>query len=119
MADEVLGFRPNDAYSVLALADQVGSDDIAKNNRPFRGALEYFWPPEGGIPAATKTSTTMTVGAANCFRAVRTGLGTYEKSTDEQRIENIVAFVVGANGEPIAATKNSYGCYTVVVEDCS
>lgn len=100
------------------MIDQVGSEDIANSNRPFRGALEYFWPPEGGIPAATKTSTTMTVGAANCYRAVRTGLGTYSKSTDQQRVENITSFAVGANGEPFAAVKNSYGCYTIGVEDC-
>lgn len=79
----------------------------------------YFWPPTGGIPAATTSTTTLTVGAAECYVATMTSLGVYEKGTAQLRVENIVPFVVGANGKPIKATRNEYGCYTVDVEDCS
>lgn len=82
-------------------------------------ALAYFWPPSGGIPAATTSATAMTVGAAQCYKATLSDFGDYTKSTDLYRVENMVPFVVGANGKPIGCVRNEYGSWTVVVEDCT
>lgn len=97
-------------------------EQVVKKVMPrIRGdeASAYFWPPSGGIPAATTSTTDLTAGAADCYVAVMTSEGVYEKGTATLRVENIVPFVVGANGLPIKATRNEYGCYTVDVEDCS
>ena len=81
-------------------------------------SFRYFWPPSGGIPAAVSTSTTLAVGSAVCHVAIEDSEGNYTKGTPTERVENQVSTVVGASGKPIGCVRNSYGSWTVVVEDC-
>lgn len=82
--------------------------------------LAYFWPPSGGIPAATYNTTTDTLstGAAVCTRATKAATGVYEQGSSSDTVENITSFTVGASGRPMACARNAYGRWTVVVEDC-
>ena len=82
--------------------------------------LAYFWPPSGGIPAATYNTTTDTLstGAAVCTRATKVATGVYEQGSSSDTVENITSFTVGASGRPMACARNAYGRWTVVVEDC-
>lgn len=107
-----------DKATAEALRDKASlSEQSGRRFIPL--ALAYFWAPSGGIPAATTSTTGLTAGAANCYKAVMTDFGVYEKSTDVYRVENIVPFVVGANQKPVGCVRNEYGCWTVVIEDCS
>jgi hypothetical protein len=81
-------------------------------------SFRYFWPPSGGIPAATSTSSTLAVGSALCYVAIQGTTGNYTKGTTTERVENEVSTIVGASGKPIGCVRNSYGSWTVVVEDC-
>jgi len=82
------------------------------------GGLQYFWPPSGGIPAATSTSSTLAVGSALCYVAIKGLTGNYVKGVTTSRVENEVSSIVGASGKPIGCVRNGYGSWTVVVEDC-
>lgn len=82
-------------------------------------SLEYFWPPVGGIPAATGTSSNLAVGSATCYRATKTSPGNYSKNTQTAVVENEVSYAVGVSGKPIGCIANAYGTYTVIVEDCA
>ena len=113
-------FNDNDTRGILDLLEGVGGEGIA-GGRPRASsgkALAYFWPPSGGIPAATSTSSTLSVGSALCYVAIPGTTGNYTKGTTTERVENEVSTIVGASGKPIGCTRNSYGSWTVVVEDC-
>lgn len=95
------------------------SESTQDGNRFVPLALAYFWPPIGGIPAATTTTASLLVGAAQCYKAIRTDFGNYTKGSDLYRVENMVPATVGANGKPIGCVRNEYGNWTVIVEDCT
>lgn len=115
----IYGFNENDKASLLGLIEGVGGESIGPSGRPIvSGRLEYFWPPTGGIPAATNSTTSLVCGSAMCYRATKNSDGNYSKGTSTEMVENEVSTVVGASGKAMGCIRNAYGRYTVIVEDC-
>lgn len=106
-------------------AREISSGLGARSNDRFVGQvpgqvfLEYFWPPSGGIPAATNTTTGLTPGVAICYRATQSSVRSYGVGSLVATVENPVSAIVGLSGKAIGCIRNAYGTYTVIVEDCA
>lgn len=83
------------------------------------GQLEYFWPPSGGIGAATNTTSSLHTGVANCIRATKVSDGYYSPTSEYALVENAVGYTVGLSGKAMGCVKNKWGRWVVLLEDCS
>lgn len=121
MPDEsTYGFNIADATALAAMIGSVESEIPETRVGGGGGSIAYFYPPSGGVPAATyNTSTeTLSTGSAVCTKASKTTTGIYTRGSTTSTVENITSFIVGASGRPMACALNTYGRWVVVVEDC-
>ena len=114
--DKTYGFNREDTIELINL---IGNSDVEFTEVvPQNGSSSAMivWTPISGIPAASMTTTTLTLGSASCYRTTRSG-SVVTKGSDVVTVYNTVTQAIGADS-PIQVKLLSTGIWVVDVEIC-